>query len=184
MKINFTRRRFIQSSALAASGITLLSSASTLSKMHIDDSPFEGYNPFTEEKTDLRISKFIGNHITVEGSIYDAKGELPIPNAKVEVWHLSPNSGKFRHRANFKTNSKGKYKFITDYPNKEKGKSARIYFKVSKGSTSYFTDLSLNIQGANISGKHWEENNQLGKNLFPKKETILGQTVITFNISI
>ncbi len=169
---------------MATTSITLLSSTSVLHAFTNEECPFNGYNPYAEETTDLRSSTLGGKHITVKGNIYDSMGTFTIPDAKIEVWHLSPNSTKYRHRSKLKTNSAGEYKFITDFPNREKGKSAKIYFKVSNNETSYFTELSLNNQGAYISGKHWEKNNQLGKRLFPQKETFLGQSTITFNISI
>jgi protocatechuate 3,4-dioxygenase beta subunit len=162
-------------------GIAFLSS--NVVNAFTDESPFHGYNPYSEEKTDLRTTVF-GKHLSVKGVIYDELGINSLPNAKIEVWHLSPHSNKYRHRGTFKTDSFGNYEFITDYPNKEKGKCARIYFKVSKSETSYFTELSLNDYGAYISGKHWEENNQLGEKLFPKKESFLNRSTVTFNISI
>jgi hypothetical protein len=86
--------------------------------------------------------------------------------------------------AKLKTNSDGEYRFITDFPNNETGKAARIYFKISNNEKSYFTEVYLNQFGAYISGEHWKQNNQLGKKLFPKKETFLNHSTITFNLSI
>lgn len=179
-----SRRLFLRNSAIATTGIALFSSSTFATTFSNDKSPFEGYNPYAEEKTDLRISKFGGTPIIIQGKIYDKKGAFSIPNANLEVWHLSPNSTKYRHRAKLKTNSEGEFKFITNFPNRELGKYAKIYFKVSNNETSYFTELSLNKNGAYISGKHWEENNQLAEKLFPKKKSFLGQSTITFNISI
>ena len=111
-------------------------------------------------------------------------GITPLKNATVEVWHLSPNSSKYRHRAKLKTDDEGNYQFITDFPNKEKGKSARIYFKVSSSENISFTELALTEQGAHITSDHWEKNRNLGEKLFPQKETFLGETTIHFNFSV
>lgn len=169
---------------MATTGVALLSSKTVINAITKDDSPFSGYNPYAEEKTDLRTSSFIGKHITVKGKIYDKSGQFSIPNTTIEVWHLSPNSSKYRHQGKMKTSSLGEYRFITDFPNREFGKMSRIYFKVSNDRTSYFTELLVNDFGANITGKHWEENNQLGNKIFPLKEGEKNSSTITFNISI
>ncbi|MDH5413596.1 MAG: hypothetical protein OEW87_05610, partial [Flavobacteriaceae bacterium] len=169
------RRSFLGKSLIATAGLVFISSSSTLKAFTGNDSPYMGYNPFTEEKTDLRTTVF-GKHISVKGAIYDKTGSIPLPNAKVEVWHLSPNSTKFRHRAKLKTDSTGEYQFITDFPNKEKGKTPRIFFKITTDDQSYFTELLITSSDAHITGKHWEENRQLGDKLFPIKETYLDQS--------
>lgn len=184
MKNPISRRLFLANTTVASTGIALLSSTSVLNALTKDQSPFKGYNPYAEEKTDLRTSGFAGEHVTVKGKVYDKTGTFSIANATIEVWHLSPNSSKYRHMAKLKTNSAGEYRFITDFPNREPGKIPRIYFKISNKERSYFTELSLNQFGAYISGKHWEQNNQLGKKLFPKKESFLNHSTIKFNISI
>lgn len=184
MKINTSRRLFLRKSAMATTGAVFLSSTSVINALTLESSPFNGYNPYAEEKTDLRASSLFGDHVTVTGTIFDKTGISPVPNVLIEVWHLSPNSNKYGHKAKLRTNEKGEYQFITDFPNKEEGKMPRIYFKVSSKNDTYYTDLAINNFGAIISDKHWEKNNQLGEKLFPKKGSILGQTIITFNISI
>lgn len=183
MKSHPSRRLFLRNSAIATTGIALFSSTTFANAFTIDDSPFEGYNPYAEEKTDLRTSTLFGKHITVKGKIFDKTGTSPLFNATIEVWHLSPDSNKYKHQAKLTTNSSGEYSFITDFPRKEKGKMNRIYFKISNGNTTYFTELLINDFGAFITDKHWEENNQLGDKLFPKKEGSLNKATITFNIT-
>jgi len=182
MKNNASRRVFLRNTLFATSGVALLSSP--LHAFSNSTCPFEGYNPFAEQKTDLRSSGFFGQHVIVQGTVYDSVGNQPLTNASIEIWHLSPNSNKFRHRGKMLTNNLGEYKFLTDYPNKEIGKNARIYFKISGATDSYFTELVLNQSGAYVSSDHWSRNNQLGKEMFPKKETFLNQTSIQFNLSI
>jgi hypothetical protein len=184
MKNSISRRLFLGKTAVASAGIAFLSSNSVLHAFSASESPFEGYNPYAEEKTDLRTSGFEGNHVTVVGSVFDKTGNVAIPNASIEVWHLSPNSTKYRHMAKLKTNSSGQYRFITDFPNRESGKLSRIYFKISYKEESYFTEVALNQFGAYISDAHWEKNRQLGEKLFPEKDTFLNHSTVTFNMSI
>ncbi len=183
MKKSQSRRAFLCKTAIVSSGALLLSSTSVARAFSEVSCPYEGYNPFAEEKTDLRVT-LLGKHVTVSGKIYDREGKKPLSSASIEVWHLSPGSTKYRHRAKIRTNEFGEYSFITDYPNKEPGKSHKIYFKVSAGATPYFTELSMNEVGVYITSKHWEENNQLENKLFPKRESFLGHSKITFNISL
>ena len=181
MKKSTSRRLFLQKSAIATTGIVLMSSG--IVSAFSNENPYEGYNTFAEEKTDLRTTIF-GNHIRVGGVIYDETGTIPVEGATLEVWHLSPNSTKFRNRAKLCTNNSGEYDFITDFPNNEPGQTSKIYFKITYNHSSYFTDLSLNNFGVYISSKHWEENQSLGKKLFPKEKKSFGTRQLNFNISI
>ncbi len=184
MKKTTPRRSFLGKTLMATAGLACVSSTSILTAFTGEESPFSGYNPYADRKKDLRVNTF-GKHIAVSGKIYDRKGERPLSNTMVEVWHLSPGSTKFRHRAKLLTDEYGKYKFITDLPNREIGKHHKIYFKVSKASETYFTELSFNNSGAYISDKHWENNNQLGDQLlFPTYSTFLNQSSIEFNIAL
>ncbi|MBX2827115.1 MAG: hypothetical protein KTR22_03090 [Flavobacteriaceae bacterium] len=181
MKKTSDRRTFLRTSAIAASGIALLSTQ-TVEALTNDSSPFEGYNPFAEEKTDLRTFIF-GKSIQVSGTVYDASGNFPEKDVQLEVWHLSPNSSKFRHRAKLKTDALGRYRFITDVPNNEKGKMGRIYFRVSKGDYAYFTELAVSETSAQLTAKHWEENNQLKEGVYLIRERNSNQLNVTFNIA-
>ncbi|QQX77469.1 MULTISPECIES: hypothetical protein [Aequorivita] len=182
MKNTTSRRLFMRNSAFAITGLAVLTP--TLTSALTSESPYSGYNPYAETKTDLRSGVFNSNSIVVKGTLYDKNGTTPLKNATLEVWHLSPNSLKYRHRAKLKTDNQGKYEFITDFPHKEEGKSARIYFKVSSSENISFTELALTEQGAHITGEHWTKNKNLGEKLFPLKETFLGETTIHFNFSV
>lgn len=179
-----SRRLFLRKSAIATTGVAIFSSTTFANTFTSDDSPFEGYNPYAEETTDLRKSSIFGKHITVKGKIYDKTGTFTLPSTTIEVWHLSPNSNKYKHHAKLTTNNNGEYNFVTDFPNRGNGKMPRIYFKVSNSSTTYFTELLVNDFGAHITGKHWEENNKLGKKLLPIKEDYSNISKVTFNILI
>jgi len=181
MKKTTSRRLFLRKSAVVTTGLVFLSS--NVVNAFIDESPYQGYNPYSEEKTDLRTGLF-GKHARIKGTIYNKTGGTPIVGAIIEVWHLSPNSTKYRHRAKLKTNSLGEYNFITDFPNKEKNKCPRVFFKVSHNNTSVFTEVLFNDRGAYITSKHWEDQSALGSKLLPKFKKSLGNSTINFNISI
>ncbi|MCG2417590.1 hypothetical protein K8089_01050 [Aequorivita sp. F47161] len=178
-----SRRLFMRNSAIAITGLAVLT-PTVSSAFANSESPYEGYNPYAETKKDLRTSIFNTNTITIKGTIYKKDGVTPLRDALVEVWHLSPNSSKYRHRTKLRTDSEGNYGFITDFPNKEKGKSSRIYFKLSDSEHSQFTELILTATGSHITGEHWEKNNHLRENLFPKQTRFMDTTTIQFNISI
>lgn len=179
-----SRRSFLGKSAMATTGIALFATTAAAHAFTAKESPFEGYNPFAPVKSDLRKNIF-GKHVAVSGTIYNESGTTPLHDASVEVWHLSPDSKKFRHRAKLFTDANGNYQFITDMPEREMGKNYKIFFKISNKGQSYFTELSFNNSGAYISGKHWEKNHQLGEErLFPKQEKFLNQTDIAFNIAL
>lgn len=182
MKKNSPRRAFLRTSAIAISGVALLT-PSALDAFTNASSPFDGYNEFAEEKNDLRVL-LNEEPIRVSGTIFDHTGITPLSNSVIEVWHLSPNSSKYRHRGKLKTDENGAYSFITDFPNKEKGKASRIYFKVSKNNNSYFTELPLSRSGVYLTPKHWEENKHLKNDAYPKREQLSKEIHITFNISI
>jgi hypothetical protein len=179
MKESTSRRTFLQKTAIATSGLALIST--NVVSAFASETPYDGYNPYSEEKTDLRTTLF-EKHVRVKGTIYDKTGTIPLEGVTVEVWHLSPNSTKYRHRAKFKSNHNGEYNFITDFPNKAEALTARIYFKVNYKDDSYFTELAVGENSVNITSKHWEENQQLGKKLFPTSEKFLNTTTINFNL--
>lgn len=181
MNTSTSRRLFLQKSAVATTGLVFLSS-SIVNAMNTA-CPYEGYNPYAEEITDLRTSLFT-KHVRVKGVLYDKSGMNPLKDATVEVWHLSPNSNKYRHRAKLKTNSAGEYNFITDFPNREKGEARKIYFKVTTPERTQFSDLVLSKTDAYISSKHWEQHNGLGEKMFPSIKQNLNTSIVTFNLSI
>ena len=184
MKKTTSRRNFLGKSAMATTGLALLATGVSAHAFNSVKSPFEGYNPYAPVKTDLRKNIF-GKHVQVSGKIYNRDGTATLSDASVEVWHLSPNSKKFRHRAKFHTDREGAYRFITDMPEREMGKAHKIYFRISAKGKSYFTELSIGTTGAYISGEHWEKNYQLGEErLFPTHKVFLNQSNINFNISL
>lgn len=181
---NFTSRRyFMRNSAIALTGLAVLTPTLT-SAFAASENPYEGYNPYAEATCDLRTSVFNSNTITVKGTVYNRDGITPLNNTLVEVWHLSPHSSKYRHRAKFYTDDQGEYEFITDFPNKEEGKCSRIHFKLSNSALYQYTELILTSSGGHITSKHWENNLHLGEKLFPTQTQFLNKTIFQFNLSI
>ncbi|TDS14363.1 hypothetical protein DFQ03_2449 [Maribacter caenipelagi] len=184
MEKNYPRRLFLGKSLLVATGLICVPTGAIAKELGSDSAPFKGYNPYTDYKTDLRTSLF-GKEVSVSGKIYDASGKTTIPNAFVEVWHLSPEKQVYKHRGKMYTDDDGKYQFITDWPNREPGKQHRIYFKISNDGKTIFTELLFSDFGAHITDKHWEQNQQLAENIrFPSFSTFLNKSTIDFNISI
>lgn len=180
----YARRNFLKNVALAGSGVAFLSSTSILQAFNGSDCPYEGYNPYSEEKTDLRTSVFSGNHITITGKVYSKANLNPVSNATVEVWHLSPNSKSYRHQAKMKVNQNGEYAFVTDFPNRESGRYAKVFFKITEGTKVTFTELSLSDNNAYVNDKHYAEHIELGNDMFPTNKIINNQNIITFNTII
>lgn len=180
----YARRNFLKNVALAASGVAVLSPTSVLQAFNKGDCPYEGYNPFAEEKADMRLSKFSGNHVTIEGKILSKSNLSAASGATLEVWHLSPDSSKYRHQAKIKLDENGAYRFITDFPNKEAGKYPKMFFKISEGNKVVFTELSLTTTDAYINDKHYAENKALKEDMFPTTAYVNNQHVVTFNTLI
>lgn len=177
----YARRNFLKNVALTSTGVLFLSSTSILQAFNKKECPFEGYNPYSEEKTDLRKFLLTDNHVTIKGKIFCKSTLKELSNATIEVWHLSPNSKRYGHQAKLKVNSNGEYSFITDFPNKEIGKYAKVYFKITNDNKVTFTELSITNDNAFINNKHYQDNIQLGDYLFPTNKTISNQKIITFN---
>jgi hypothetical protein len=180
----YARRNFIKNIALTTTGVALLSSSSIAQAFTGNESPFEGYNPYSEEKTDLRKFSLFENSVTVKGTLFNKSNLKELSKATIEVWHLSPNSKKYNHQAKMKVNDKGEYSFITDFPNNETGRYPKVFFKITTNEKTYFTSLSLTKDNAFIDQKHYEENTVLGEKLFPTNKQINNQATVTFNIAV
>ncbi|MEP6262887.1 MAG: hypothetical protein ABJ092_15020 [Gillisia sp.] len=174
-----SRRLFIKNMSFVSLGAIYLCSTNDLNALN-PKNLFPGYNPYSPYKTDLRDSKFFGDHLNISGRIYSKKDLSLLEKVRLEVWHLSPISLKYRHHGKLEINSNGEYFFLTDFPGKENGKSARIYFKLSNENSSYTTQLLVTRSNAFITGDHWKENQILGDQLLPVKNN----TNIQFNLTL
>lgn len=166
------------------------SSPSIVGSNHIVDAqkldipPFRGYCHLFPIKSDLRINPY-GSHLEVSGKIHDRNSSIPLNGVVIEVWHLSPDSEHFRHRARLHTDNSGNYRFFTDIPGREMGKNYKIYFKIIYRESNYFTELSFNNSSIYITGRLWQKNNLSQKEkLLPKNNSSSIKSRVSFNISL
>ena len=161
---------------MASTGAMLLPTTDLLAKESISSPSIS--------KTDIR-TKLFGKQVEISGQVFDGSGKNPLQNAKIEFWHLSPNSEQIGHKGLLITDSQGKYLLKTDYPSREVGKHTTIHFRVSKENKELVTELKFSDVGAYITNKHWESHQNLEDNLlFPKLEKSFYKTKVNFNISI
>ena len=183
MKNHTSRRFFLRNTAIASTGIALFSTT-VINDYTAEKSTLKSVLSFSTKKNDIRITGAGRKHITVRGKVFNKTGMISKANAIIEIWHLSPGSSEFGHRAKQITNKAGEYSFITDHPDRELGKTPRIYFKVTSDDISYETELFVTDFDVHISDKHWALNQQLGKKLFPQKQTLNNHSEIVFNLSV
>ncbi|MEP2936893.1 MAG: hypothetical protein ABJM06_00765 [Gilvibacter sp.] len=175
-----SRRKFLQKAALVTAGITVFSSSKTAANVFNSASPYPHYNPFTSQKTDLRTPLTTAPSVKVNGILLDKVTNLPVANAKVEVWHVSPGSKKVRHRAHFYTDALGNYSFVTDMPNKTELGSPRIYFRFSSGASIEQTQLVIGAADAYIDQNHWARQNKFNPKVLPRMTKPLGKRTVSF----
>ncbi|KAA2216530.1 peptidase associated/transthyretin-like domain-containing protein [Maribacter flavus] len=177
MKNNQKRRNFLKGSVLASTGAMLLPTTDLFAKESSSSYP-------SISTADIR-TKLFGKQVEISGQVFDVSGKNPLQNAKVEFWHLSPNSKQIGHKGLLITDSEGKYLLRTDYPSREMGKHTTIHFRVSMENEELVTELKFSDFGAFITDKHWESNQELDNDLlFPQLEKSIYKTKINFNFSI
>jgi hypothetical protein len=180
----YARRNFLKNVALVSTGVAFLSSTTIGNAFSKEECPYDGYNPYAAAKADMRLSSLFGNHVKIEGQIFDKISLNEISTATVEVWHLSPDSQKYRHQAKLKVNQNGAYSILTDLPNKEQGRLPKVFFKITVNDRVYFTELAIASNNAYINHKHYEDNLALGSELFPTHQVNNNLTTIKFNIAV
>ena len=183
MSTSISRRGFLGNLTLATTGIALSSTASVVSALTEDQQVLNANNPQPNTTADMRQT-LLGKQVSVKGTVFNKDGSATVPNARIEVWHLSPNSKDYGHRATFTSDANGNYKFITDVPYTTNGTISSIHFKISRRESSYVSQLWMNEHSAYIDSDHWERNQHLGELLLPKKECGYLCDEIRFNFSI
>lgn len=175
-----SRRAFLRKTAIATAGIAFLSGNAVAA---IFNTPIAaaGYRSTSKQTTDLRKSNSGADPVTVQGVIYHEQTQIPLANAKVEVWHLSPNSQEIGYRAHFYTNEFGRYSFITDFPDHAPQYRPRIQFKLSHNQRERFNVLIFNKRQAFINHEQWENVNKHGTEFYPQLTQKLGTYNIQFN---
>lgn len=176
MRKQFNRRLFIQNTILASIACSFFPAAA-----------------IKADKTEQHISSSISNletgrvnkkEIMITGSIYDKTGVEKRNDVFMEVWHLSASSNTKEHFKRIQPNEAGEYQFVTKFPGKTIGKLPQLHFKIIAKERSYKTELSVNAYGAYISDKHWENNRQLGDNVFPNFIRNKNRDQVEFNLSV
>ena len=119
------------------------SSFNKLLAREADESPYNGYIPLSPIKSDLRKSSS-QEYLLIRGKIFDKSGSWPVGNAGIEVWHLTPGTRDFKHRAKLISDSTGAFQLITDLPARQPGHNFKVFFKISVGVITYYTHLSFN----------------------------------------
>ena len=179
-----SRRSFLIKSVAASAGLAMFSTTKTLASIVENETPYEGYNPYSSATNDIRNSDLHADGIKVMGRIFNKSGSKGIAQAKIEVWHLSSQSKKYRNQGHFFTDEEGFYSFISNIPKRNEGKIPRIYFKISDNSSTVFTQLLFDSNQAFILNDHWEYHRNLGGYVFPKLRKIKSVSQIEFNISL
>lgn len=180
---NSSRRAFLRKTAIASASVALFS-GSAISAVLEDPSQGLGYNSFAPFKVDLRKSYTNIAAVKVQGVLFDKTTLMPISNAKIEVWHISPNSNKIKHRAYFYTDQQGGYTFVTDFPDHEPQLKPRIQFRLSYKGNYRFNELIFDTHQAYISHKQYKEYKALGPDFYPQLTRESGSFSIQFNQSL
>ena len=137
------------------------SSYKTLLAREAEESPFNGFIPLSPIKSDLRKSSG-EDQLLIQGRILDKSGSWPVGNAGIEIWHLTPGTIDFKHRAKLVSDSSGVFQLITDLPARQKGHNFKINFKITAGVNSYYTQLSFNHSMAWLASRSNRQfNNQV-----------------------
>ena len=152
MGIVLIKELFEESSSTAKSGSANTLATHVANCRKTQQSPYIGYKNLAAVSNDLRSDPF-GNVLEVCGNLYAYHRTAPLSDVSIEVWHLSPNSEHFNHRARFHTEESGHFRFLTDMPGRELGKNYKIYFKVSYRAETYFTALSFSNSSVFIANR-------------------------------
>ncbi|MFM9944820.1 MAG: hypothetical protein ACKVQB_06260 [Bacteroidia bacterium] len=125
------RKQFFISTGLTAFSMTALGNI-----LKTNEGNFKGdckttndiLGPFYREnapvRNDLTFANQSGNNILLKGNVFKNDCVTPIKDATIEIWHCNikgeydNDTNEFRNRAQWLTNEKGEYSFITILPGK------------------------------------------------------------------
>lgn len=124
------------------------------------------------------------NFVSFKGIVYDKSGLSSQAGVTIVISNQTSGLFKTNRMSKIKTNEKGEYHFLVDYPEKEKGKMPRLKFDIANGVNAYSSEVLLNDFSANISGNHWQLNRQLGDKLFPLRKKIDNGVEVLLNLSV
>ena len=152
------------------SSSSFLAYRSGLAKPYVN-SPFDGCNALSLVSSDLRRSD-CGSALHIFGYLVDVNG-LPFPNTGIEVWHLTPFTNEYNNRAIFYTSFDGYYEFVTNLPERTKGKNYEVYFRIKQDDHYYYTKLIFNHTAAILSSNFIlknKESRQEGMRSYTEKQ--------------
>ena len=155
MQDDQTRRRFLVSSAAAATGLTIalpdLAAGQQLpltpecrGKNELTIRQTEGpfFKPSSPFRTDLREPGLKGEAFVISGLVV-TRSCKPIGNALVDLWHADGNGDYdnkgFRGRGHQFTDSEGRYNFITVRPARYPGRTPHFHVKVQAANRPVLT---------------------------------------------
>ena len=135
------------------------SSFKTVVAKEAEVSPFRGYIPLSPVKSDLRKATE-QEYLIIHGRILDKTGSWPVGNASIEIWHLTQGTMEFKHRAKLYSDPSGAFEMITDLPARQRGHGFKIYFKITAGTHTYYTQLSFNHCMAWLASRTYSRYNE------------------------
>jgi protocatechuate 3,4-dioxygenase beta subunit len=130
--VELTRRGFLQATLIGGAVIPVIAKDQSLVVTDPDDEgPFyKAGAPMREEIFDKSTP---GTRLEVTGRVLSVSGQ-PIPGAIVDVWNASPEGvydlAGYHLRGKVKSDSKGRYRFVTIRPAPYVGRTAHLHMMV------------------------------------------------------
>src|SRR5689334_22203660 len=134
------RRKFLKDTGTVAISVGVFGSIHWLSDHFIGDTPTttDILGPFYRPNAPMRINinpaGYSGSVFHLSGTVFKADATSPFGNCLVEIWQCDESqiydntSDEYKYRGSQKTDSKGKYHFITAHP---------VAYKLSEQSNDY-----------------------------------------------
>src|SRR5438309_3799866 len=122
------RRTFIKDTGKLAVAISVFGSIKLDNGQFVGDTPTTTdilgpyYRPGAPFRSNINPPGFSGELLHFSGTIFKEDGRTPFENALIEIWqcdanqHYDNTSEDYRYRGAQRTDSKGKYSFITTQP--------------------------------------------------------------------
>jgi catechol 1,2-dioxygenase len=134
------RRKFLKDSGMVAMGIGVFGSIRWNNDRFIGNTPTTTdilgpyYRPNAPIRTNINPGDYLGSVFHLSGTIFKVDGTTPFANCLVEIWQCDEKqvydntSDDYKYRGSQKTDTKGKYHFITAPP---------VAYKISEQSNDY-----------------------------------------------
>jgi catechol 1,2-dioxygenase len=134
------RRKFLKDTGMVAMGVGVFGSIRWSNDRFIGDTPTTTdilgpyYRPNAPIRININPAGYSGKSFHLSGTIFNADGTTPFGNCLVEIWQCDEKqvydntSDDYKYRGSQKTDTKGKYHFITAPP---------VAYKISEQSNDY-----------------------------------------------